>query len=260
MITPDNVLVNLSGYFWPFLRISAVIFAMPLISSKMIPARVRAIFAVMLTAVIAPNIHNLPNVEMLSYTGILLIVQQILIGFAIGFVLQLVIQIFVVSGQVIAMQSGLGFASMVDPGTGVSVPLVGQILMFATGLLFFNLNAHLLVIDLLAKSFQTLPVSTQGLHPDQFMVIIRYLSHVFIAATLFALPVIFSLLLINLGFGVLARAAPQLNIFAVGFPITLLIGISLVYFVLNALLPHAQSAFNDGFELINALLAIKAAP
>src|SRR5690606_4364500 len=166
----------------------------------------------------------MPEVDALSLRMMLLIGEQVLIGAMLGFSLQLFFQVFSIAGQIIAMQMGLGFASMVDPASGVSVPVLGQFLVMLTTLLFLAMNGHLVVFEVIAESFITLPVGG-GLLVGHYWEIAGKLGWVMGAGLLLSLPVVTALLVINLAFGVMTRAAPQLNIFSIGFPMTLVLGL-----------------------------------
>lgn len=250
----NELIKMLLQYLWPMVRITAVVVAVPFIGGRIIPARVRLMFALILTVVIVPTLKAFPPIDPFSFQGAVVFFQQMLIGISIGFIFQMVLQIFIMSGQIISMQSGLSFAAMVDPATGVSVPLISQIFMFILGLLFFSFNCHLLLIDTIASSFTLLPIGEQSISIKSCMEIVNFLSYVFKASLLLTLPVVFSLLLINLGFGVLARAAPQLNIFSIGFPITLTIGLVLIYLILSGFPAQAHSEFEQGFALTQHIL------
>ena len=143
--------------------------------------------------------------------------EQILIGVMLGFVLQLFFQVFIVSGQLLAMQMGLGFASMIDPANGVSVPVIGQFFNMLVILLFFAMNGHLVVLEILTESFVTLPIGGWLVGTNHFWEVAGKLGWVLGAGLLLVLPAITALLVVNLAFGLMTRAAPQLNIFSIGF-------------------------------------------
>ncbi len=242
------------AYLWPFFRIGAMLMAMPLIGTKTVPKQVRLGFALVLTLIIAPLVPAVPPVDPLSIEAISIIFQQILIGVAMGFVLQLVFAVFLVAGQVISMQMGLGFAMMIDPQSGVSVPVLGQFFSIVVTLVFLTLNGHLLLIEMLANSFHTLPISSSGISTDGFWRIALWGQEVFSGAVLVALPAIAALLFVTLTLGVMTRAAPQFNIFAVGIPISLVWGLMIIYVILPGLIEQIDDLFLSGFQLISRLL------
>src|SRR3989344_3929613 len=153
----------IGAYLWPFCRIGAVLAAVPVIGARSIPVRVRLLFALSLTLVIAPVIPAVPTADPLSPNGVLVTMQQVLIGGAMGFALHLIFSAFVHAGQLVAMQMGLGFASLVDPQNGVTVPVLSQFYVVVASLMFLALDGHLVVIEVLVESFRTMPVSATRL-------------------------------------------------------------------------------------------------
>ena len=125
----------------------------------------------------------------------------------------------------IAMQMGLGFASMTDPANGISVVMLGQFYLTLIMMIFVALNGHLIMIEIVVRSFEVLPVSLQAIDRDSFMKVALSGTWMFSAAMLMALPAVTALLVVNMAFGIMSRAAPQLNILAVGFPFTMVLGL-----------------------------------
>ena len=207
----------LAAYLWPMVRISAMLLAMPLFSSRQVPARFRLILVILITLLIAPTLPPQPQADVLSHTGFTIMLQQVLIGVLMGFVLQMVFGALVFGGQVIAYSMGLGFASMVDPANGVQVPVVAQFYLILATLLFLIFNGHLLSIELIADSFATMPVAMDGISRNGLLEVVAWGSRLFTGGLLIALPIVGAMLMVNMGMGVVMRAAPQLNIFSIGF-------------------------------------------
>ncbi|QBQ53506.1 flagellar biosynthetic protein FliR [Nitrosococcus wardiae] len=251
--TSDEVSTLIGAYLWPFCRIGAFVMAVPLFGSTVVPARVRLVLALALTVVIAPVIPSTP-VPILSLQGGGLIVQQFLIGIAMALVLQMVFQAFVIGGQTVAMQMGLGFASMIDPQHGVSVSVVSQLYQILITLVFLALDGHLVVIQVLAESFYRLPLGMGSLSSDNFWQLVGGGSWMFAGSMLIALPAIGALLLVNLTFGVMTRAAPQLNPFSIGFPLTLILGFGILLFTLPSASSHLVNLVDTALDLIRTLL------
>lgn len=252
-------LTSLIGtYLWPFFRIAALVAAAPLLGTQTVPVRIRLGLALVLTLVIAPVLPPVPVVDPLSAEAMRMIIAQIMIGLAMGFALQLVFSAFVVGGQIISMGMGLGFAAMNDPVSGVSVPVIGQFYTVTVTLLFLALNGHLMIIEALADSFRTLPVGTQGIALAGIWELVNWAGRMFMWAVLIALPAMGALLLANIGFGIMTRAAPQLNIFAVGFMAIILLGLLIVRVTLPALLPQLTSLMDEIFELLRLLVTVRA--
>jgi flagellar biosynthetic protein FliR len=250
------VMGMLRAWWWPFLRVSGFLLTAPIIGTRALPRRLRVLLAVVLTGVLAPLVKvdaTLAALEPLSAGGLLIVAQQVTIGAALGLVLRMVFVVFEFAGQVIAQQMGLGFAAMVDPASGMQVPVVSQFYVVMATLLFFATNTHLQLIQLLADSFEILPIGTRIGH-DMLAEIMRWSSDLLALAVMLMLPIITALLVVNLIFAVMTRSAPQLNIFAVGFPITLLFGVIMLLLTLPSLSDDVGAALDAGFSAAYALL------
>jgi len=245
-----------AGLLWPLLRVSGLFMTAPVLAAPSLPVRVRVLLAVLVAWLLAPVLPQMPAVAPFSGEGLLVAVQQLLIGLAMGFILQLVFAVFVVAGQSIAMAMGLGFASVVDPQNGVQVPVVSQAFLILVTLVFLALNGHLMLIELLADSFRLLPVGMMLPDAGQLWKIALWGSYLFAGGLLVALPAVTGLLLVNIAFGVAARAAPQLNIFAVGFPVMILAGFLLMLILLPGLGDQFGRMMLDAFDLIRQLLVV----
>jgi flagellar biosynthetic protein FliR len=188
---------------------------------------------------------------------VLIIGQQILIGLIIGFSVQLVFSAVITGGQIVSMQMGLGFSLMVDPQNGAQSPVLSQFYVVMVMLVYLAINGHLVLVEVLAESFKTMPISAHGLVANDFMEVVKWSTNIFAGGMAIALPAIASLLVVNLTFGVMTRSAPQLNIFAIGFPITMLLGFSLVMVTLPNVAPQSTSLFNDVYHMIQNILGVK---
>jgi flagellar biosynthetic protein FliR len=244
MFTDVELLSWLERFFWPFLRFSALFLAAPVFSAGGLPVRTRVVLAALLAVLVAPTLPLMPPVDLLSPGGALLAAQQVFIGLVMGFLLQLVFSAAVVAGQSLAMTMGLGFAMSVDPQNGVQVPVLSQLYVILATLLFLAVDGHLVLIQALVESFALLPLGEPLLAGQTAMNVVSWGSKMFAGALLLALPALTAILLINLAFGVITRAAPQLNIFAVGFPVTILAGFVFIFLSL----PVAFSLFVELFE------------
>ncbi|MCO6055453.1 flagellar type III secretion system protein FliR [Pseudomonas sp. MOB-449] len=240
------------SFVLPLFRIAALLMTMPIIGTQLVPTRVRLYLALAIAVVLVPTLPPMPQVDAINLGNILLIGEQILIGALLGFMLQLFFHAFVIAGQIISMQMGLGFASMVDPTNGVSVPVLGQFYLMLVTLLFLSMNGHLVVFEILAESFVTLPVGG-GLLTDHYWEVAGKLGWVMGAGLLLSLPAITALLVVNLAFGVMTRAAPQLNIFSIGFPLTLALGLVIVWVGMADILAQYQVLASDALQLMREL-------
>lgn len=244
----------LATLLWPFMRIGAMLAAVPIFSARSVPVRIRVLLALIMAWVLVPVIPAPPAVDLISAEALLISVYQVLIGLAMGFILQMVFAAFVVGGQSIAMSMGLGFASIVDPQNGVQVPVVSQAFLIMATLVFLALNGHLLLIEVLAESFQKLPVGPLVISRDGLWQLVGWGSTMFVGGMLVALPAVAALLLVNLAFGVASRAAPQLNIFAVGFPVMIMVGMAFIILILPSITDHLSRLMLQAFTLIDRLV------
>lgn len=253
--TSPEILAWTGQYLWPFFRIGAMVGAVPVIGTRLLPVRIRLGFALVLTVVMVPVIPKTPVVAVLSVDALMITATQIFIGLAMGFALRMVFAAFVHGSQIIALQMGLGFASMIDPQNGVQVPMLSQFYIILVTLLFLSFNGHLMVIQVLVDSFHTLPIGETGIDAQNLWSLVSAGSGMLAGAVWIALPAVASLLLVNLAFGVMTRAAPQLNIFAVGFPMTMILGFAAILFSLPSIVPQLESLMGDGFTLTRNLVA-----
>lgn len=216
-------------WMWPFFRIASFFMVVPLFGSEIVNQRARLGLAVLVTILVVPVLPPMPQFNGLDFESYLIIVQQVLIGAGLGFIIQVLFQVFILGAQMIAMQMGLGFASATDPVNGVNVVILGQLYLTLVMLLFVIMNGHLVLIDVLARSFIHIPVGVTGLSSDAYWKIALSGTWLFASALLMALPAVTALLVVNFAFGIMTRAAPQLNIFAIGFPFTMLMGLFIVW-------------------------------
>lgn len=226
-------------FMWPLIRVGAFFMVAPIIGTQLVPARVRLILTMLVVMAIAPQLPPPPTVDPLSPLSVALIAQQLLIGVGLGFFLQLMLHAFVMSGQIIATKMGLGFASMNDPANGVVVTVVSQFYLMLITLLFLSLNGHLVMIEVLVESFTVLPIGA-GVGSERLGDLVGWGSWMFAAAALMSLPAVTALLIINCTLGVITRAAPQLNIFAIGFPMMLTLGLFILWVMMGTVLPHFE--------------------
>lgn len=253
-IAIDPFVAKISAYLWPFVRIGAFVMVMPLIGGESVPKQVRLLFVLALTLVIAPMLPERPGVEFMSFAGLILMIQEIIVGLAIGFALQLLFDAIALGGQVIAMSMGLGFAVFIDRERGVNVPVLGQLFLMLGMLVFLSLDGHLALIQLVADSFQILPISMGGLSKVALSSLIQWSGQVFVVAMKIALPAVTALVVVNLSFGVMSRAAPTLNLFAVGFPVAMLLGFAAVFLSIESLSENVSRFLDAVLTMLPALL------
>ena len=256
-VTTEQIGAWIGGYFWPFVRISALFMVAPVFGAQMLPVKIRIMLAFTLSLLVAPLLPAAPAVDPVSLPGVFLLAQQVLIGVAMGFMVHMVFQTLVIAGEAMANGMGLGFARMVDPANGVQVPVISQFFIIMATLLFVTLNGHLMLIDLVVRSFHILPIGEGGLTPEGLHRVAAWGSQMFIGALLIALPAVTAMLVVNISLGVITRAAPQLNIFAVGFPLMILLGFVFVALSTPAVLNQFTALMMDSFDAIIVILETK---
>ena len=231
-ILSSTMMDFISDYMLAFMRISGLFIAMVGLSARSIPTPVRNLLAILLTIMIVPMIPPVPITNLISLGAFIEIMKQLIIGITIGFISMMVINTFVLAGQIIAMQTGLGFASIVDPVNGINVPAVGQFYLILATLLFWTFDGHLFMIEMIVVSFDAFPINDAWFTPEQFKEVALWAGWMFISAVTIALAPIVSLLIVNLAFGVMTKASPQLNIFSIGFAIAQLTGLMIIWLTL----------------------------
>lgn len=223
----------LATLIFPLTRILAMIASSPVLGNTQIPARVKVGLSVLLAIIIAPTIGEMPPVAVGSPQGLLIIVQQVIIGVAMGFTMRLIFTAVEMAGELAGLQMGLGFASFFDPVNSSYTPVVARWLGMIAVLAFLAMNGHLYMLSALAESFHTLPIGSM-MPAKGFYEVANWGGSIFAYGLQISLPLLAALLTANIGLGILTRAAPQLNLFAIGFPITLAIG----FLVLALSMPH----------------------
>ncbi len=241
----------ISLILWPLFRVAGVFSILPVLGGGEVPVRVRIALAVLVTLLIAPSLAPMPVVDPLSADSILISAQQLIIGVAMGLLVLLVFNAVTLAGESIAITMGLGFAMMNDPQNGVQVPTVSQFYLILATLLFLAFDGHHAILLLMVSSFTLLPVG-QSLGPEPVWMLVSWAAIVFYGALAIALPALAAMLTVNMVMGVITRAAPQLNLFSVGFPITMTVGFVAIMLTLptfqfsfEALLIEAQAAISE---------------
>jgi flagellar biosynthetic protein FliR len=233
------------GLLWPLTRVLGVIAAAPLFSHNAIPNQIKLGLGIMLTLIILPTLPPLPQFEIFSFQGLLILVQQLVIGLAIGFSIRLVFSAVDLAGQLIGMSMGLGFASFYDPQSQGQSTAVNQFLVLLATLIFLSLDGHLMIVTALANSFISMPITVggAGINP---MKIAMWGETIFSSGLLLALPAVAALLITNMALGILTRTAPQLNLFGIGFPVTLSVGFVVLALALPGMLKPIENFIEQG--------------
>lgn len=254
LITTNEVAQLVHAWLWPFFRIAGLLMTAPVIGTRSVPVRIRVIIAIAVTMVIFPLVPEVPDVDPVSAEGFFISMQQVIIGISMGLCMRIIFVALELAGQAIGQLMGLMLASMVDPANGNQVPIIGQFYLLLATLLFLAIDGHLMMIAVLAESFNSMPIAAAGITTNGAWEVLMWAGHIITTSVMVALPAIVSLLIVNLAFGVMTRSAPQLNIFAVGFPIMILLGVIVVFFSLHSFIPHMQYMFDDGIVMMQTLV------
>ena len=253
-IAAVEIFERFSGLLWPMLRISALLLAAPLFSLKALNLRIRILFALALSVMVYP-MFDWPVIDPLAPAGLLEICNQLFIGLLMGLVMQVVTAAVLVAGQSVSNSIGLSMANMIDPNLG-NVPVIAQFLLVLSTLIFVSLGGHALLLALLVDSFSSLPVGRSLLSQQAWAQLVTWSSMMFLGALLMAMPVMVTLLFINVGLGVATRAAPSLNIFSVGLPITIVIGFVVLMLSLASIATRIQWLWLQGLTQVRAIVGI----
>ena len=238
----------IAGLLWPLTRILGLVAAAPLFGHASVPNQVKVLLGVLLALIIAPTVPAMPAIDPMSYAGLLILVQELLIGLAMGFAMRLVFAAIEYAGELASNVMGFSFASFFDPTTQGRSAAISQFLSMVATMAFLAVNAHLVLLAALSESFTSLPISSSPISLVAPLELARLGSRIFSAGLQLSLPILAALLITNVALGILTRAAPQLNIFGIGFPITLGVGMLTLSVALPYLNTPIQNLFNEGIE------------
>jgi len=242
--TEAELLAWITPLLWPFLRALALFTALPVLGQRIVPMRVRVALAFFITVAAQATLPPMPVVPLDSPAALMLVVQQVLIGLVLGFAVRVVFASIELAGELVGLQMGLNFASFFDPATASQTNGAGRLFGAMVALLFVVIDGHLAVIAALVQSFTAFPVSNDVLGWLRTLQPQRWGTDIFHLGLWIALPLVGMLLFVNIVLGLISRVAPQINVFAVGFPITLSVG--LIGMLLT--LPLMQSPFTMALE------------
>ncbi|WP_248320707.1 MULTISPECIES: flagellar biosynthetic protein FliR [unclassified Caballeronia] len=244
----------LTAFLWPFVRILALLATAPVLSHMAIPTRVKIALGAFITLIVAPTLPAMPQTTVFSAAGIWIIVNQFLIGAAIGMTMQIAFAAVDAAGEFIGQQMGLGFAMLYDPREGGNAVVISRYLNTLAMLAFLVFDGHLQLISALVTTFQNVPIEANVVaaasHAQGWRVLVGYGTSIFGTGLLLSLPIVAALLISNLALGILNRAAPQIGIFQVGFPVTMLVGLLLLQLMLPNLMPFFLRIFDAGIAQV----------
>ena len=249
-----DIIEKFYTFLWPLTRISAVLMTAPLFSAESANARIRLMLALVITYMVYP-LMDWPKLDPLSPAGFIALLNQVVIGIVMGISLQMIVSAVVVAGQAVSVTMGLSMANLMDPTLG-NVPVLSQLFLIMGSLLFFDLGGHILLIQTVIDSFTLLPVGGSLISVEAVGKLITWSSMMFLGGVLIALPVMVSLLLVNIGVGIMTRAAPSLNIFSVGFPAMLAAGYIVLLVCVGSMSERIRWLWQQGFSHMREILGI----
>lgn len=234
----SQLLLTLQGYWAPFCRLLAFFAVAPMFGHRALPVRARVVLALLASIALAHSLPPLDYFEPLSVRGLRVAFQQLAIGALLGLSMQLVFTVFTLVGEIISTQMGMSMARYNDPVNGVSSSsIVAQVYFILLLFLFFSIDGHLLGISVLYQSFVHWPMD-EPLPYAGFMAFAQSLSWMIAAATLFTLPMVFCTMLVQFCFGLLNRISPAMNLFSLGFPLSIITGLLCIYITLADVPQH----------------------
>lgn len=243
----------LGTVLWHALRIGAALQVLPVIGGRGIPARARLIVTLAISAAIAMLLPTPPTAAIDAAT-VLSVLREFAVGVAIGLMLRLAFEAGQLAGELVSQGMGLSFATMANPLSGTASPVLSQWFYLVFTLLFFTLDGHLALVRLLADSYSNLPIGAALPDTQAFLAAVpTFFGACLRAGLLLALPVMMALMAVNIAFGVLSRAASQLNPMAIGLPVSLLVGLLLLMLLSRELQVPVQQLFDDAFGAAGSL-------
>lgn len=235
-------------------RVGAAFVAAPVFGAMAVPIQVRVLLSGAIAVLVLKVNPVEPPAQLFSFVTFLMIAQEALVGLALGFIVQIAFAAPLIASEIIGGSMGLNFAASVDPQNGAATPALGQFLSVVTTLLFLALDGHLVLTDLVVRSYQTLPPGAAWLSPAQIWGIIGFGTYAFTAGLLLALPVGFVVLSLNIIVGMLSRSAPALNLFAVGLPAGMAVGLVAIAIAFPAMGDFLSSIVTYSLQMVDQLV------
>ncbi|MEC5217536.1 flagellar biosynthetic protein FliR [Actimicrobium sp. GrIS 1.19] len=246
--TSDQLNTLITGFMWPLARILGLISVAPLFGNVTVPRRVKVGLGILLAMIVAPGLATPAGLEPFSLQGLMILAQQMLIGIAMGFSMRVIFTAVELAGEVASMTMGLGFATFFNPQSQGRSNAVSQFLALLTLMTYLAANVHLALLSTLVDSFTTMPITSGPMVGNLADQVVHWAARLFSAGLQLSLPIVGALLITNVALGILTRAAPQLNLFGIGFPITLAVGFSMLGLTLPYLATPLANLFQETIE------------
>ena len=236
------------AFFFPLARILALLVTAPPFNNEAHNTPTRLLLGLTIALAITPALPPIAPMDPASGRGLLILAQQMAIGLAMGFSMRLVFSAIDMAGTMVSNQMGLGFATAYDPQSAAQTAVISEFLGMLSLLIFLAINGHLMIIATLGKSFALLPIGSSAIASGSWSNIANAGGLIFSSGVLLSLPVVVALLITNIALGILGRVAPQLNLMAIGFPITIVLGFSALIVSLSYLSAPLQQLFEFGLQ------------
>ena len=247
-LTLADINTYIAGFIWPLTRVLGLVAASPVFGNARVPRTARLGFGVVVAMAIAPLVPAVPAADPASWEGLLILAKELITGVMMGFAMRLVFAAVEMAGEISSLTMGLGFASFFDPMSQGRSSAISQFLTWIATLTLLVANVHLWLLEALAESFFTLQISGRMLHGGGFWELALWGAKIFSAGVQLSLPLVAALLIANVALGILTRAAPQLNLFGIGFPITLGTGFIVLMIALPYLAAPLVNLLGQGAE------------
>ena len=266
-VSLETLLSPASAVLWTLLKVAGFLMVVPVFGNQLVSPRIRIALALAISIALGPLAAELaqrqgltiPSIAEFDISYVPMIIVQVLTGVGLGFAAMIFFHIFVVVGQFIGMQMGLGFAAMVDPGNGVQVTVWSQFFLMLVTLSFLAIDGHLVLLEVLLTGQTVLPdaasIAASGVLSAMAMQIVQLGGWMFVGGVLLALPAAVALLIVNTSFGVMNRSAPQLNVFSLGFPFGLIFGLLVIWFLLRSWIDFFSEMASEFFQVAMQLIA-----
>lgn len=239
-----ELMTFISNCFWPMVRILSFLSVIPIFNNKIFNKKNKIILSGIISWLIAPFLPEVHTI-LFSCFGLLLFIQQILIGLVLGFVAQFLFIAINLAGEVISLQMGLSFSIIFSNNIHLGNSIISRLLNILTLFFFLILNTHLRLISILIDSFYSMPIDSYFLNANMFFVLLKFSSYFFFNGIIFILPIIIILLILSCMMGLLNRLSPQISIFSIGFPLNLFVGILVLYFLIPNIFPFFEHLMNE---------------
>lgn len=251
----DQILPLLYALWWPFCRILAMLTAAPVIGDVLVPVPVRVLVSLVLAVMMLPLMGGGAHIEPFSLHALAATLEQAVIGGVMGLALHFSMSAIAVLGYLVSSQMGFSMAVMNDPMNGATSDVISGLLSMLGIVVFFSIDAHLVLAGVVGASFRAWPVG-HGYGPLLLHTVVWNAAWIFAAAMLLAIPIVFSTMVVQLGFGFLNRVAPSLNLFSLGFSVITLFGLLMLGQIVRFVPEHYISMSNRIIELLQQQMQV----